>query len=434
MDIKVFKFGGASVNSAAGVRNVASIIRRFPDDNIAMVVSAMGKTTNALEELLKFFMASDAVAMARVYKKIRDYHMMIMDELFGPNKPIGCMIAVDGLQKLNDYLQARLLNTNLRKEYDFEYDQIVSNGEIFSSAIVYSYLLSLGIMSELLDARELIKTDSTYRDAAVDWELTERNLRKEFDFLFSSTFTRRIVVVIQGFIGGDADGNATTLGREGSDYTAAIVAHSMKTREVTIWKDVPGVMNADPKWFPDARKLKRLSYLEAIELAYYGGSVIHPKTIKPLENANIVLRVKSFLKPHLEGTTIENLAEWKVPVPIYILKRNQVLISISPRDFSFILEENLSQIFSILARNRVKVNLMQNSAVSFTVCVDSDHLDSSGSLAMLQENYSIRYNEDVELLTIRHYTPAAIKRITKGRMVLMEQKTRNTVHLVMKAK
>ncbi|HZX61819.1 MAG TPA: aspartate kinase, partial [Bacteroidales bacterium] len=238
------------------------------------------------------------------------------------------------------------------------------------------------------------------------------------------------VAVIQGFIGGDKEGNTTTLGREGSDFTAAIVAHSLKTKEVTIWKDVPGVMNADPKWFKHAKKLKVLSYREAIELAYYGASVIHPKTIKPLENANITLRVRSFLKPELDGTTIEHLSEWKVLHPIYILKRNQVLISISPRDFSFIVEENLSQIFDLLAKHHVKVNVMQNSAISFTICVDADHLTGPDVLAALQENYILRYNENVELLTIRHYNPAAISRVTKGRKILMEQKTRNTIHLV----
>jgi aspartate kinase len=248
--------------------------------------------------------------------------------------------------------------------------------------------------------------------------------------LFKEDHSTRKVAVLQGFIGGDKAGNTTTLGREGSDYTAAIVAHSLKTKEVTIWKDVPGVMNADPKWFEHAEKLDQLSYREAIELAYYGASVIHPKTIKPLENANITLHVKSFLEPDTDGTTIRQLKEWKVSHPIYILKRNQVLISISPRDFSFIVEENLSHIFDLLAKHHVKVNVMQNSAISFTICVDADLVTGKDVLDALTENYTLRYNENVELITIRHFTDDAVRYATKGRKILMEQKTRNTVHLV----
>jgi aspartate kinase len=434
MEIKVFKFGGASVNSAEGVRNVGSIIRRYPGEHIAMVVSAMGKTTNALEELLDFFMRDDAVEMVGSFHRIRKYHLDILNALFD-DKSHKVFQEVDTLfEHLRGYLTSRHLVRGSRKEYDFEYDQVVCYGELLSTTIVYHYLQFSGIPSRLFDARTMILTDPTHRDAGILWEVTGKKIRQLLKGYFRSPGKSRKVAVIQGFIGGDADGNTTTLGREGSDYTAAIIAHAMKTKEVTIWKDVPGVMNADPKWFKGARKLARLSYLEAIELAYYGGSVIHPKTIKPLENADIVLRVKSFLKPHLAGTTIENLAEWKMTEPVYILKRNQVLISISPRDFSFIVEENLSHIFTILASHRVKVNVMQTSAISFTVCVDEENLTGSGCLAALQENYAIRYNGDLELLTLRHYTPAAINRITKGRTVLMEQKTRNTVHLVMKEK
>ena len=288
-----------------------------------------------------------------------------------------------------------------------------------------------GISGRLFDARELIRTDSSYRDAKVDWTLTGKKIRMKMKDYFTRNNLARKVAVIQGFIGGDGDGNTTTLGREGSDYTAAIVAWSLKTKEVTIWKDVPGVMNADPKWFKHAKKLDVLSYREAIELAYYGASVIHPKTIKPLENAKIKLCVKSFLQPEQDGTIIEYLINWKVLHPIYILKRNQVLISISPKDFSFIVEENLSQIFHILAKHNIKVNVMQNSAISFTICVDADHFNGPDVLTALQENYTLRYNDNVELLTIRHYNPAAISRVTKGRKILMEQKTRNTVHLVL---
>jgi len=432
MDIKVFKFGGASVNSAKGVRNVASIIRRFPESHIAMIISAMGKTTNALEELLKYYMSGDAIPMVESYYRIKAFHFEILHELFKEKSHPVFAEVEDLFEHLRGYLRSGQLNRGESREYNFEYDQVVSYGELLATAIVHHYLLLSGIQSRLFDARELIRTDSAYRDAKVDWPFTGKKIRLKMKAYFVTNHSSRKVAVIQGFIGGDKDGNTTTLGREGSDYTAAIVAHSLKTKEVTIWKDVPGVMNADPKWFKHAKKLEVLSYREAIELAYYGASVIHPKTIKPLENANITLRVRSFLKPELEGTTIEHLEEWDVLRPIYILKRNQVLISISPKDFSFIVEENLSQIFTLLAEHHVKVNVMQNSAISFTICVDADHLTGPDVLAALRENYTLRYNEGVELLTIRHYNPAAISRVTQGRKILMEQKTRNTVHLVVK--
>ncbi len=430
MDIKVFKFGGASVNSAKGVRNVASIISRFPEDHIAMIISAMGKTTNALEELLKFYMSGNAGPMVESFYRIKAFHFEILQKLFKEKSHPVFAVLEDLFEQLHGYLHNPQLTRGKKREYNFEYDQVVSYGELLATAIVHHYLALSGINTRLFDARKLIRTDSAYRDAKVDWIFTGKKIRTKMREFFAVNNSSRKVAVLQGFIGGDKEGNTTTLGREGSDYTAAIVAHSLKTKEVTIWKDVPGVMNADPKWFKHAKKLEVLSYREAIELAYYGNWVIHPKTIKPLENANITLHVRSFLKPELDGTTIEHLAEWKVSHPIYILKRNQVLISISPRDFSFIVEENLSQIFDLLAKHHVKVNVMQNSAISFTICVDSDRVTGTDMLAALHENYTLRYNENVELLTIRHYNPAAISRVTKGRKILMEQKTRNTIHLV----
>jgi aspartate kinase len=430
MDIKVFKFGGASVNSAKGVMNVASIISRYPDDDIAVIISAMGKTTNALEELLGFYMSNDAIPMVESYYRIKAFHLNILQELFQEKSHPVFMDTEDLFEHLRGYLRSGQLTKGKKREYNFEYDQVVSYGELLATTILHHYLTLSGIPGRLFDARELIRTDSAYRDAKVDWTLTGKMIRMKMKDYFRRNDLHRKVGVIQGFIGGDGEGNTTTLGREGSDYTAAIIAWSLKTKEVTIWKDVPGVMNADPKWFKHAKKLDILSYREAIELAYYGASVIHPKTIKPLENARIKLYVKSFLRPEQDGTIIEHLVNWKVSHPIYILKRNQVLISISPKDFSFILEENLSQIFHILAKHHVKVNVMQNSAISFTICVDADRLTGPDVLAALQENYSLRYNDNVELLTIRHYNPAAISRITKGRKILMEQKTRNTVHFV----
>ncbi len=432
MQIKVFKFGGASVNSADGVRNVASILNKFPAEHLMVVVSAMGKTTNALEEMLAHYLAKDSLQMVESFQKIHDYHFAIMKDLF-PQKSHPAYLHVTHLfEQLRGILRKGHLTPGYILNHDFEYDQVVCYGELISTAIVNHHLEDAGLSPALFDARDLIKTNASYRDAKVDWKKTSSKIKKEIGGYFKSRSGERKVALTQGFIGSDPENNSTTLGREGSDYSAAVFAYVLKTKEVTIWKDVPGILNADPKWFNKAKKLDRLSYREAIELAYFGASVIHPKTIKPLENANIRLRVRSFINPDLEGTSVESLDAWDVPFPIYIRKQNQVLISISPRDFSFIVEENLSEIFNILAKHKVRVNVMQNSAISFSICVDSDHLTASGCINALQKDYTVRYNDNLELFTIRHYTPAALRRITGNRKVLLEQKTRSTVHLVVK--
>ena len=431
MEIKVFKFGGASVNSAMGVQNVAAILEKYPGNNIVMVLSAMGKTTNALEELLRHYLSVDAVSMVEVYYRLKDFHFAIVHKLFpDKNHPVFAELETE-FTLLQGYLRKGHLTPGERKEYNFEYDQIVSFGEKFATIIVNHHLVYSGIKSKLFDARKMIKTDSSYRDAKVDWTETSTTIRTVMNSYFLKRNEKRKVAVIQGFIGSDPSGNTTTLGREGSDYSAAILAYSLKTKEVTIWKDVPGVMNADPKWFRNAKKLDLLSYREAIELAYFGASVIHPKTIKPLENANITLKVMSFLHPDSPGTSVKNLRKWSVPFPIFIRKQNQVLISLSPRDFSFILEENLSEIFNILAKHQIRVNVMQNSAISFSICVDDDPALENQCLAVLQKDYRVRYNKNLELYTIRHYHQRAINKIAKGREILLEQKTRSTVHLVL---
>ncbi|MCX6252189.1 MAG: aspartate kinase [Bacteroidetes bacterium] len=432
MEIRVFKFGGASINDATGVRNVLSILRMYPSTPVLAVISAMGKTTNALEQLLSYYIARDPVLMIEAFHKIYQYHMDIVRDLF-PSRNHPVYTHLDNLfDQMKGHLKRGHLTPGLKLDYDFEYDQVVCYGELFSTAIVNHFLVASGIHSTLFDARDLVKTNSRYRDARVDWKLTQNNVRDNIENYFLTGSQKGKVAITQGFIASDGENNSTTLGREGSDYSAAIFAYSLKTRELTIWKDVPGILNADPKWFDKPKKLTRLSYQEAIELAYFGASVIHPKTIKPLENANIVLHVKSFLKPDAAGTTVENLQTWNVPSPIFIRKQNQVLLSISPKDFSFIMEENLSQIFRILAKHKVKVNVMQNSAISFSICVDGDQLMGSRCIKALQKSYSVRYNDNLELFTIRHYTLAAISRIVNKRKVLLEQKTRNTVHLVLK--
>ena len=431
MNIRVFKFGGASVNSASGFRNVSRILKKYNDTGIMAVVSAMGKTTNALELLLKHYLANDPLDMIESFGSIHDAHFEIIRELFpDTNHPVYGE-AESLFDQLRGYLRKGHLYDKISRSYDFEYDQIVSYGELFSSCILVNFLDTQGISCQLFDARELIATDATYRDARVDWKKTSENVNAAIAPYFSKS-ALPCVALTQGFIGSDARRKSTTLGREGSDYSAAILAFTLKTREVTIWKDVPGVLNADPKWFDNPKKLTVISYREAIELAFYGASVIHPKTIRPLENAGIRLFVKSFKKPGAAGTLITDIDQWEIRFPIYIRKQNQVLVSLSPRDFSFIMEENLSQIFTLLAKYKAKANVMQNSAISFSVCLDVHEQVLENLIEELSENYEIRYNYNVELYTVRHYTPAAIRRLTKGRTVLLEQKTRHTVHLVLR--
>ncbi len=428
MYIDVFKFGGAAVNSAGGVRRVAGILRQTAAGPVVVVVSAMGKTTNALETLLTAYRNRDPLAVMQAFDEILQFHLPIVKDLFpDPGHPVHGEI--DSLfDQLRGYIRRGHLYREELPDFDFDYDQVVSYGERVSSAIVHQYLVSEGFVSAHFDGCDLIRTDSTYRDARVDWEVTAGRIRDAILPWFRKE--PKSIAVTQGFIGSDAAGNSTTLGREGSDFTAAIVAWCLRAKEMTIWKDVPGVMNADPRWMSDAVKLDTLSYREAIELAYYGASVIHPKTIKPLENAGIRLRVRSFHDPSLPGTLVMDLKEWSIPFPIFIRKQNQMLISLSPRDFSFILEENLSSIFRILADHRVKVNVMQNSAISFSVCVDADRCKVDPLIEFLKQDYEIRYNDGLELYTIRHYNEEAIGRVTRGKKIMLELRSRATVQLV----
>lgn len=421
--MKIFKFGGASVKDAEGVKNLAEIISLFPNEKLLVVVSAMGKTTNALERLTKayFFNNEDPFA---VLQQIKNYHYEILNNLFDDKKhPI-----FDEIN--NTFVEIEwAIEDRPTGSFDFEYDQIVSVGEILSTKIVAAYLDKINVQTSLLDARDVIKTDNTYREAKINWELTSQLANK----LIPALFEKYQVVVTQGFIGGTSENYTTTLGREGSDYTAAILAWCLNAQDVTIWKDVPGVMNADPKWFDNTVVIEQISYNDAIELAYYGASVIHPKTIQPLQNKKIKLFVKSFINPNLKGTEI---SEWQnpLPVPSFIFKVNQVLISIMPRDFSFIAEQNLKDIFTLFTKHRTKINVMQNTAISFSVCVDDDELRTPQLIADLQNSFKVLYNKNVELATIRHYNQETIERVTKDKEILLELKSRNTVQLVMKNK
>lgn len=424
--MKVFKFGGASVKNAEAVRNVAAIVQQFANENLAIVVSAMGKTTNALEQLTEAWHSGTGDAN-HLLEEVRSFHLEIMDALFDSrNHPV-----YDEVNNAFVEIEWAIEDPPART-FDYEYDQIVSVGELISTRIISAYLTSTGVANQWLDARDFVKTDNTHRDARVDWEASETAAARSLLPLFQENQPQRVVT--QGFIGVTSENFTTTLGREGSDFTGSILSWLLKAQSLTIWKDVPGVLNADPKFFDDTQLLRNISYREAIELAYYGASVIHPKTIKPLENRNVPLYVRSFVDTEAEGTLINaNMADDSL-IPSFIFKVDQVLISISAKDFSFIVEENLRDIFARFAALNIKVNVMQNSAISFSVAINNDARKLPKLLESLEERFTIKYNTDLELVTIRHYDQATIDRVTANKEILLEQRTRHTIRLVMRDK
>ncbi|MDR1725955.1 MAG: aspartate kinase [Bacteroidales bacterium] len=418
MEIHVEKFGGASVNSANAVQNVVKILKTQPSKTV-VVVSAMGKTTNSLEKILNSFIATHTLN-EEVLNALILYHKNIINDLFGNN------YNKDYIMRLFDNIITMLFSYK-EKDYDFLYDQIISFGELISSTIISQYLTFSGIKHRFIQAKDVIKTDNVFRSANVDWNLTT----KKTDEIIVPALEEVDLILTQGFIGSTQNNLTTTLGREGSDYTAAILSYCLNAKDCTIWKDVSGVLNADPKRMTNTTKIDTLSYSEAIELSYYGATIIHPKTIKPLENRNIPLYVKSFLSPTNKGSMICNC---KTQLPTsYIFKDNQVLLSIFPRDFSFIAEENISSIFAILAKHRIKVNLMQNSAISFSLCFDEDVNEKCFELLLndLQKDYKVRYNCHLQLLTIRHYTQQSIDEQITGKKILIEQRSRTTAQYLL---
>ncbi|MCB0430513.1 MAG: aspartate kinase [Flavobacteriales bacterium] len=423
--MKVFKFGGASVKDAASVKNVASVLRLFPKDQLVVVVSAMGKTTNALEVLVKACMEGKPRKITQCMQELKTYHATIINGLF--DKP------QDALTDLETQLgnMERFMKGNRSGQYDFVYDQLVSMGEVISTRIIAAYLNSIGFNCTWLDAREVIRTDGTFREGKVDWKTSSAQVKKAIHAVMDKKKGGRIVLT-QGFIGSTPRKQTTTLGREGSDYTAAIFAHILDAEEVAIWKDVPGVLNADPKWFDDTVLLPQLSYRDAIELSYYGATVIHPKTIKPLENKKIPLKVKSFVHPREKGTVIGH-AGYKKLIPSFIFRINQALLSIQPKDFSFIAEENLSLIFGLFSRHRIKINVMQNSAISFLVSVDHDDAKVKALVKDLSKHFNVdAVTGKLELITIRYYDQKTIDRVCVKKEVLLEQKSATTVQLVVR--
>ena len=421
--MKVFKFGGASVKDSSAVKNIAKILSLFQGQKLIVVVSAMGKTTNKLEEIVEALKEKDKKNFFGLIQDLKDFHNTILDELF-EKRHYSIYNTVDSIFEQLEHKFDQPFSEN----HSYEYDQIVSLGEVISSYIVASFLLEIGFSVKWTDARQLIRTDNTFQEGNVDWtvtgELIKSNLLPEFnesDILFT-----------QGFIGHTAEGYTTTLGREGSDYSAGIFAYCTDAESVTIWKDVPGMLNADPKYFDNTIKLDQISFKEAIELAYYGASVIHPKTIKPLQNKEIPLFVKSFIEPEKEGTIIQSSTKQDHLIPSFIFKKDQILVSFTPKDFSFIVEENLSEIFRLLAKTQAKINIMQNSAVSFSILLDEKKTNISNILYLFSESYNVRYNEGLELVTIRHYNQETIDKISKGKEILLQQRTRQTARFVLK--
>lgn len=419
----VFKFGGASVRDAEAIKNVASILLLYPTSKLTVVVSAMGKSTNKLEEIVQALESKNHTLFTGLVDELESFHLDILAALF-PEKHFKIYQTVD---ELFESLRNRFEGT-FSENTSFEYDQIVSLGEVLSSQIVSAYLIEQDFSVQWMDARKIIRTNHQYQEGKVDWVKTEQLVQA----FMVPAFHEVQMIVTQGFIGHTAEGFTTTLGREGSDYTAGILAYCGHAESVTIWKDVPGMLNADPKYFENTKKLEAISFKEAIELSYYGASVIHPKTIQPLQNRNIPLYVKSFLDPQADGTIIQSSSSRDHLIPSYIFKFDQALYSFTPKDFSFIVEENLSVIFGKLSDLNVKINLMQNSALSFSILVDQKKVKREQLLALFQNEYEVKYNEDLSLVTIRHYDDETIQQVTEGKEILVQQRTRHTARFVLK--
>ena len=419
--MKVFKFGGASVKDAEAVRNVVQIVGKYKSKPLLIVISAMGKTTNALEAVVNAHCKGKGDAHELLHK-VKMQHQSIVDELFDVR---------------NYSLQAQLrelfaqvtetLSSSPDAAYDFVYDQIVSLGELVSTKIVSAYLQEEKIANQWLDVRRFLRTDNTYREGRVDFPETVKRVQAELPELL-----QKMPAITQGFLGGTVENLTTTLGREGSDYTAAIFAHALDAEDLTVWKDVPGILSADPRLIPDAVKIPQLSYHEAIEMTYYGAKVIHPKTIKPLQNKSIPMRVRSFSEPEAAGTVINSQPIPDYMPPVVVIQKNQLLLHLTTNDFSFMIEENLSHIYSIFAKHRIKTNLSQNAAIGFSACIDDQPNRIAGLLHELSEDYTVQTHERLELITLRHYTPAAVEEQVQNREVLLQQKGHKTVQMVVR--
>lgn len=416
--MRVFKFGGASVKDAQGVKNLLEVLKIKGHKQTLVVVSAMGKTTNALELVIKNYFENQKELQSNM-QEVKKYHNEILLNLFTNERHNVFQQVREWFEELSGFLQR-----NKSPDYNFVYDQVISFGELISTTIISAYLNENGLKNTWIDAREYIKTDSYYRRANVDWDRTQKNIVESLN--------TNVLNVTQGFIGSDTNNFTTTLGREGSDYTAAIFAYCINAKSVTIWKDVPGVLNADPRYFENAQLLNQISYREAIELAFYGASVIHPKTLQPLQRKEIPLYVKSFLNPEANGTSVSKGKALDPEIPCFIVKKNQILISLSSLDFSYIVEENISEIFSLLHLYKMKVDVIQNSAISFSVCIDNIYNNLEKLLQHLKAKFNVVCTEDVSLYTIRHCTESALKAIEADKTILLKQVMQETVQIVTK--
>jgi aspartate kinase len=416
--MRIFKFGGASVKDADGVKNVFDVLQKVGHDDVLIVISAMGKTTNALELVIKNYFDKSNEFHASL-QEVRKYHNQILLDLFDDEEH-------DVFFSVNSHFAdlEYFLRSNKSPNYNFVYDQVISFGEIVSTTIVSHYFNEKGLKNNWIDVRNFIKTDSNYRDANVDWDHTQK--------LISKGVKKKSINITQGFLGSDENNFTTTLGREGSDYTAAIFAYCLSAESVTIWKDVPGVLNADPRYFENAILLNQISYREAIELAFYGASVIHPKTLQPLQKKEIPLYVKSFINPLLPGTSVSKGADLEPKTSCFIVKKNQLLLSLSSIDFSFIMEENISEIFLLLHKFKIKVSLIQNTAISFSICLEDKFGNFNELKSILSKKFKLAYNENVSLYTIRHFTKETAEMVEKDKTVLVKQISRETMQIVTK--
>ncbi len=413
--MKVFKFGGASIKDASSIKNILEIISNYSNDNLLIVVSAMGKTTNALEKVVENYFKNKSELKSSILE-VLNFHIDICNEIFPKNHLIFSEIN-SIFQKINTFI-----NSNKSPSYSFVYDQLVSNGELISSKIIYSYMTFKNIESSFIDARDCIKTDSNFRGGNVKWDLTNKKIKQ----MFNDSNTN----ITQGFIASDKNNFNVTLGREGSDYSAAIFAYALNAESLSIWKDVPGLLNADPKFFSNTKLLKHISYSETIELAFYGASIIHPKTLQPLQKKEIPLNVKSFKNPKSNGTKISKGIDIDPLVPCYIFKDNLILLKLSSLDFSFMVEQNISKIFKELHDSKMKVDVIQNSAISFSVCFFDKYCNLNDLICRLEGKFKIEINKNVSLFTIRHFDEKSIKKISYKRKLLLEQRTEKTVRLI----
>ena len=413
--MKVFKFGGASIKDISSIKNILKIISTYNEDRLVIVVSAMGKTTNALELVVYNYFNNKENLQASI-SEVYNFHLEIINNLFEKSHPIFSDIS-KSFEKLNSFIKA-----NKSPSYSFVYDQIVSLGELLSSRIIHHFLLNNNINCSFIDARNCIKTNSKYRGAKVEWDITNKKIK---DYISDSKIS-----VTQGFIGSDKNNFTVTLGREGSDYSAAIFAYVLNAESLSIWKDVPGLLNADPKFFNNTKLLNQISYSETIELAFYGASIIHPKTLQPLQKKEIPLLVKSFKNPQSKGTIISKGIDIEPLVPCYIFKQNLILLKLSSLDFSFMVEDNISDIFKELHKFKMKVDVIQNSAISFSVCFFDKYNKIKELIKNLEGKYKIDMHKNVSLFTIRHFDEKSIKKITNKRKLLLEQRTEKTVRLI----